>query len=368
MESGARWLMSMLDTGLLRWLLMPFKWVLAPFFATGLKDFALALAPAAALLLVHYYWVLHMEVSFEEASLDQAEKRANRRAGLRTGDFRFGQAAVKARRPAFQLRSTGWPEIAFLWKNLLSTRSFFSPRMWLICAGLIIVSTQVAGRMDLMEQNILSGIGAGVLVLGIYVVLFGPLVARLDLRSDLAHADVLKTFPLPGWRIVLGELLAPIAILTGIIWLALLLGVGAFQPPSEVPAWLSPSLRVTYAACFALVTPALVALQLLVPNAAAVVFPAWFQATRTVGGGIDLMGQRLIFVFGQIFIIVLALIPAAATAAILIFVTQWKFGAGPAVVFATFGVLMVMLGELWCAVWWLGQRFERLDLSLDQRP
>jgi len=55
-----------------------------------------------------------------------------------------------------------------------------------------------------------------------------------------------------------------------------------------------------------------------------------------MGGGIDLMGQRLIFVFGQIFIIVLALIPAVATAGILIFATQWLFGPAIAVTFALF--------------------------------
>jgi len=214
----------------------------------------------------------------------------------------------------------------------------------------------------------MSAIGAGALVLGVYVVIFGPLVARLDLRADLAHADVLKTFPMDGWRIVLGELLAPIAILTGIIWLTLLLGVCAIQPTQELPSWLDPSLRAVYAGCFAIVTPVLVALQLLVPNAAAVVFPAWFQATRSMGGGIDLMGQRLIFVFGQIFIIVLALIPAVATAALLVFSTQWLFGAAVAVIFATVVVLAVLIGEVWCALWWLGRRFERFDLSLEQRP
>jgi hypothetical protein len=367
-ESSMRWLMTMLDTGILHWLLLPFKWILAPFFATGVKEFAWALIPTAALLLLHYVWVLNMEVSFEEASLAQAEKRELRRAGMQTGDFRLGHDTLKARRAPFKLADKGRPEIAFLWKNLLSTRAFLNPRVWLICAGIIIVVTRVVVGLGPMQRNIMSGIGGAALVVGLYVLMFGPLLARLDLRRDLAHADVLKTYPIPGWQLVFGELLAPTAIITGVLWLIVLLAVCAIQPTRVLPAWLDPSLRVTYAICFSAITPVVVALQLLVPNAAAVVFPAWFQATRAIGGGIDLMGQRLIFVFGQVFIIVLALLPAAGTAALLIFSTQWIIGPVLAVVFATIVVLAVLIGEVWCALWWLGGRFEKFDLSLEQRP
>ena len=80
------------------------------------------------------------------------------------------------------------------------------------------------------------------------------------------------------------------------------------------------------------------------------------------------MGQRLIFVFGQLAIIFLALIPAAVIASVLVFVTQWYFGAAAAVIFATSVVLLVLIGEIWMALWWLGGRFERFDLSSEQRP
>jgi hypothetical protein len=367
-ESSIRWLMTMLDAGLMHWLLLPFTWVLAPFFATGLKEFAWALIPAVALLLLHYIWVLNMEASFEEASLAQAEKRELRRAGMRAGDFRLGRDTLKARRAPFHLADRGHPEIAFLWKNLLSTHAFLNPKIWLICAGIIVVGTRLVIGMAPAQQNIMSGIGGGALVLGLYVLMFGPLLTRLDLRRDLAHMDVLKTYPIAGWRLVLGELLTPMAIITGVIWLIVLFAACAIQPTRVLPAWLDPSLRITCAACIAAVTPAVVALQLLVPNAAAVVFPAWFQATRAIGGGIELMGQRLIFVFGQVFIIALALLPAVGTAALLIFSTTHLFGAVLAVVFATLVVLAVLIGEFWCALWLLGNRFEKFDLSLEQRP
>ena len=42
-------------------------------------------------------------------------------------------------------------------------------------------------------------------------------------------------------------------------------------------------------------------------------------------------------------------------------------GVGPvaAVLVATVVVLVVLLGEAWCGLWLLGERFEKLDLSTD---
>lgn len=363
-----RWLLSILDGGLLHWLLLPLKWVLAPFFAAGPAAFFLALGPALALLAAHYFWVVNMQVSFEEASIAQAEKRAARRAALRSGQRHTLPAGAKARRPPFALARTGRAEIAFLWKNLLSTHPLFGPRTWLVGAVVIVAGTRLVAQLGPVAKQIVSGLGVAAVMLAGYTLVFGPLVARLDLRRDLANADLLKTYPLPGWRIVLGELLAPTALLTGVVTLGLLAALCAFDPPAHASAWLAPHLRVAYAVCLALLAPPLLALQLLVPNAAAVLFPAWFQAMRTPTGGIDLMGQRLIFAFGQIFVILLALLPAALTAALLVFVTQWLVGPLLSVAFATVAVLLVLLGEVWCGVWWLGERFERFDLSADARP
>ena len=44
--------------------------------------------------------------------------------------------------------------------------------------------------------------------------MIGPQLLRQDFRQDLPLADLLKTYPLRGWQLALGELLAPAAILT----------------------------------------------------------------------------------------------------------------------------------------------------------
>jgi hypothetical protein len=193
-------------------------------------------------------------------------------------------------------------------------------------------------------------------------------VVRNDLRGDLLHADMLKAWPLPGWRILLGSILAPTVILTAIAWLFLLLaGLGLVPPPGKAP-WLSPGLRVSAGLSLALLMPFLCAVQLLVPNAAALIFPAWSQPNRSMGGGMDVMGQRLIFFAGQLICLVLAVLPAVLLGGITIFLTQWLIGLPAAVALALVPVLLVFVGEIWLGVWLLGPRFDRLDISAELRP
>ena len=368
------WFAAVLNGGALHWLLWPARLVLQPLVTTGWSATLLALAPAGAILIVHYWWVGRMDVAFEEASIARAAHFAARRAEIQTkGIYRFGQATpTKGRRPPFALARTRWVELAFLWKNLLSTRPWLNVRTWLICAAAIIALWR---GFSLWLGHEYWRAGGGLATIGMIggtmALVYGPLITRLDIRQDLANADILKTYPLPGWRILLGEMLTPIAILTGIIWLGLLawfLGLNGHQPPALSPRWFSPVMRAVFTCCCAGVTPLLVTLLLLVPNGAAILFPAVFRTLRTPGAGLDLMGQRMIFGFGQILVLLLVLVPGAGAAGLLIFITQWLIGPALAEILATVLVGLVFAGEIWCVLWWLGERFEKLDLSSELRP
>jgi hypothetical protein len=108
---------------------------------------------------------------------------------------------------------------------------------------------------------------------------------------------------------------------------------------------------------------------LLVPNAAAVLFPAWAQsAVNRAEQGIEVMGQRIIFMAGQLLITALAALPAVIAAGVVFFLMQWLAGvlfAGVLAVAAAFAVLAV---EAAIGVRWLGNRFEHFDLSAELRP
>ncbi len=370
------WFSALLDAGPLHWVLWPARLLLRPFSAGDLPAFARTFVPVLLVLAAHYVWVIRIDVAFEEASLARAARQTARVAEIQTrGVVRFGPKPTKGRLPPFELNRAGPVELAFLWKNLLSTtRPWFTVRNWTICAALLVVYcagfTRLLGHEYWRAGGVLAGLG---LVGGMMTLFYGPLLTRLDIRQDLLNADILKTYPLPGWRILLGQMLAPVAILTGILWLALLawyLGLQGQHPPNLSQVWFSPAMRVVLVACAAVLAPFLFALQLLVPNGAAILFPALFRTARTRGAGLDLMGQRLIFSFGQIFILVLVLAPGVVAAGILIFITQELDLISPAaaIILSTGASALVLSGEIWCGLWWLGQRFEQLDISSELRP
>jgi ABC-2 type transport system permease protein len=352
------------NLGALRWVALPFKIVLGPFLAPNWPEFFQALGPALLVLVAHYIWVMRAETSFEEASIALAEKRTATLAAMREGKFRFGSAPIKARRGPFRLASAGGrPEIAFLWKNLLSTRPYFNPRVFLTVALLIIVGHSWLANGTESQRAILGVVGPLSLLLGGYTLVLGPQFARQDLRSDLGNADLLKTYPLRGWQVVLGELLTPVAILSGILWLALLTAALCLGSTRSHSVWLTPEFRGTAALCLAVVAPLFCLLQLMVPNAATLLFPSWAQTTRTRERGIDVMGQRIIFVLGQLLVILVALLPVVLFATLLWFAAHWIMGEAASTAVATAGVLGVLAVEVSLGLMWLGRRFERLDLS-----
>ena len=375
----SQYLNQLVDVSLLHWLLWPFQWVAAPFLAADLRTFALALGPALVIPASLYAWIVRMEVPFEEGSIAMSEKRAEIRAAWKSGRrYRAAQAAPSVRRDPFRLAGRGRPEAAFFWKNLLAIQSWFNLRL-----ALIVLGAAALGTAGDFTGSTGSGAGyapmvlAGALIVGSYTFFLGPQLLRQDLRSDLPNADILKTYPLAGWQIVLGELLTPVAILSGLLWLAILAATWALGRIGHEAAPRESAERMVVAACLGLLVPPLCALQLLIPNAAAILFPGWFQSMPTRGGGIEMMGQRLIFVFGQLLAVVIAILPAALLAAAVFVAGRFWFWIGLsapegvatilALLAAAATLLAVLSGELWCGIWWLGSRFEGLDLSQEMR-
>jgi hypothetical protein len=355
-------------------LTLPFRLVLAPYFAASLRAFALAIVPALLVLALHYAWVLGSEAHFEEGSIALAEKRsAAKAAALRGESARLGSARPRALPGPFPLSPTGPPEVAFLWKNLLSMRSaLFSRRALMIVLVLVVWAAAALGPLLAGHARSSGRDPVGPLIVAfsamvaVYTVLLGPQIARQDLRGDLANADILKTYPVEGWRIALGELLAPTCILTLVLWLAIVAAAAAVDPTGAV-GWLTRGVRLTLALCAAAAAPPMCLIQLIVPNTAMVLFPGWYQATRSRGGGIETVGQRMIFGVVQLLFALLVAVPAAGAAAIVVFSAQWILGVGPAVVLATAAVLAIMASEAVVGIWWLGRRFERFDMSAEPR-
>jgi hypothetical protein len=235
-----------------------------------------------------------------------------------------------------------------------------------VLTAIIVGATSWLSRQPDLEgiNMVLSVVG---LVILIMTVLLGPQIARQDLRTDLANADILKTYPLRGWQVALGEVLTPVAILSVVFWVALL--TVYLSLPGDSLARIPLGLRSEAALGLAVLAPPFIAIQVLVPNAAAVLFPAWVQATRDqTERGIEVLGQRLIFVASQLLITALVILPVLLVGGLVFFivnlVTGLAVGAATAVIAMT-----VLLGfEAWLGIRWLGNRFEALDISSELRP
>ena len=349
------------------WLLAPCIWILRPFFAPDLAAFIRALGPALLILAGHYLWVIRSEVAFEEASLELARRRAERGEARQAGHWRGRSQPKRKRREPFPLRPHGQAAPAFLWRALISAGPWFHPRNWLfISAGVISVMLWLASQPA--YRTALVVIQAVALPVGFWVLIAGPMLMRREVRLMMQRLDVVKTYPLRGWQVVLGEMLAPIVLITAIEWLLLaVLAVAAATLSGEIGfTVLSSGLGVI---AVGLLVPPVVGLMTGISFAATLYFPSWMSAVGQAGGGLDAMGQRMIFAGGYVVVLASALLPAALVAAVPYLIVLWMTGLQvDALSAGAVAVSLILFGEFAAVVWWLGGRYERFDLSAEVPP
>jgi hypothetical protein len=357
---------AILATPPLSWILLPFRWLVAPFFAPTHAALAVALVPALGLLLAHYLWVVRSDVRFEEASMDRARQRAERRQAKREGKSGARNGPKKPRSAPFVLAPTGFAPTAFLWKGLVAAGPFWRLRSFLVAAAVAVGGAAWLGA-DPARRPLLQIVGSLGGMLCLWLFLAGPMFLQRSLRGTLEYLDVLKGSPLRGWQIVLGELLTPAVMMAFGQWLALILLVMAFGVYSDRTGLTSGANVVGGAIGFACLSAPLCALMLCVPFAGMLVFPAWSVSSGGRDAGMEVMGQRLIFFGAYLMTMVVAMLPAGIVGG-LGFVLVDLFAPMPAALVVA-GLLggMALAVELGGAVLWLGKRIDRFDLAQELR-
>ena len=349
----------LLTAGPALYLLFPFRLVVRPFLAPDLAAFLVATIPVLLIFLLHYLWVMFSDVAFEEASVEASQKLATRIAAARSGNWQAAQKKQTARRAWFKLVPTGPLPVALLWKNLIGVGQVFSPRLW-IALTVIVVMILVFALKDVRHDQNFSSLTAIIAAVALgYSLLLGPQLLRLDFRHDLPRADVLKTYPLRGWQIALGEILAPVVVLIAFQWLTLLISAGLILYLSGKQT----ALLLAIAAGATVLLPVLDALLLVVPNAAVLLFPSWIQTGRESPRGVEATGQQMIFALGQLLVLLLSLLPAAAAFAGVFFLLHFAIGLVAAVPAAALAAAVVVAVEAGLGVMLLGKLFERFDVT-----
>ncbi len=179
--------------------------------------FARALVPALAIAAVNYWWVLASDARLVRSVAAAEEAEVKERRGV-------PKPVVRA--APFTLVPAGRLETAVFWKNTIQFGRYAS------VAVLVRVLLPIVILAVIVGLNRKGGSFAPiVLMLALFATLIGPYMVRNDLRMDLPRLPVLKTWPITGRELLVGELLAPWAVLSIVVWFLLALAFALS------PAW-----------------------------------------------------------------------------------------------------------------------------------
>lgn len=349
------------SSGLTSVVLWPFVAIVRPPFSRSPSTFFPALVPALVVLAAVTAWMLTSDATFDTVAGEGGDAQAS------TGSQ--GAAPVRATTIGWTLPLTGRAEWALFWKGFMEALRAVNIKSWRILPPIVgALIGVVAASFGIAGAQRMRGPSAFVTALGCMVAgvatLFGPQMLRLDLRSDFAHLDLLKSWPMRAGDVIRGEMAWPAAAVSGVAVLAILTAAafsGAGLP--NVPfAW-----RWSVAAAVVLAAPAMIAAQYLVHNAATILFPAWVQLGTQRTRGIDAMGQRLILLAAVLVSLLLFALPGAIAAGV-VWLIFYRF-VGP-IVLVPMGVVFaaIVIVEVLAVTEVLGPAYERIDVTSVERP
>lgn len=312
---------------LLAAVLTPAWWLTAPMFARDGARFVAAAAPALLAILAQREVVLRSKARFEESALEQSKTQETKKSPTR----RFAQLSSRARsRHPFELDRPGPPEVAVVWKNAMRVSRLPWTRVAL-GAPLVAIASAVLPAV-LRLPDVTYGVLAG---LGLFLAILPPLIGGMswnnDLRTELAHLELIRTWPVPAQRFVLAEVVSPAlfsfagsAFGAGVI-LSSMFGSRLREALTGEPTQLVLLTReatllgvdsaLAMAILFASFLPLAAAVAFLssaLQNLAILFVPAWMAHGADRSRGVAAFGQRLIFSSGLGLALILALLPSAA--------------------------------------------------------
>jgi ABC-2 type transport system permease protein len=343
------------SSGLVSWILLPFTSLTRLPLAATTTAYAMALPGALVVLIANYLWVLRADTAFEESAALIAEKRAG-------DDPRRAKPSVKGTAATpFALAPTGRLETAIVWKNLIMVGRYASLRT-LARVAPAVISLGLMASFASRRSGTANVAAAFCMMLVAVTVVIGPMIARNDLRRDLANLAMLKGWPISGATLLRGEILAPAVMVTSIAWL-FILGAASLAGNLRLAA-LQPLVadRLSYAIAALLLAPGIVVAELTVLNGLAVLFPAWISTGATRSRGVDALGQRLFTTAGVFLTLVIALVPATMVAGIVAGAIYYLSGVLVVILPAAI-VTCVVAVECLAVVELLGRVLDRTDVS-----
>jgi len=338
--------------GTIGWLLAPFGLVVRPLFDDTIAGYGVSLVGSLALLGATLLWVLKSDKAIEQAT-DVVVERHDTRALTQTRE------RYRMRPAPWALAPRGSVEGVFVWKSAIEAVRSINPRVVFSFVfpftTFVVLGTATAAFPNGLVQVIAS---AGLLTAG-FTTGMGPQIVRSDLRRDLVHLDVIKTWPVAPSSLIRGATLWPTVSLTGVSWLGLV--IAAMLSPRAFPEVSTPwTWALALSAMVA--TPALILAQLVLHNGAALLFPAWVSLGGHRPRGLDAIGQRLITLGGTWLGLGLLTVPGALLGAVVWYALAPWLGPAALAPAALAGALFMAI-EVYGLTIALGPAFDRLDLT-----
>ncbi len=359
------------------WILAPFRAALEPVLAPDGARFLRALPAALCVLGFLYLWVVRKNVRYEEATLENAARRAENRALRERGRKEGLPSAARRRRLPFPLLPAGRPEVAILWKNLIAWNRSPLRRTLVGVAAAGAALFLVALATSRPEADSVAATGALVIVVVTAALATTMTLGfRNDLRSDLAEAATLKLWPLSSPRLVAGELMAPFLLSILFSWsglfLALALAAGRAgravavgeAGPDAFGGLFRLGALVPVALGAAVFLPALAAATLVLQNGATLAFPSWFPPGPRTSAGLEHVGIRMVAALATMLVLAVALVPSGVLVALLVFLL-WKTLGLWTLPLAGFAAALPLFAEAALGVSFLSKLWDRFDPALD---
>lgn len=335
--------------------LWPFALLVSPLFADSFASFAAALAGALFVYAVSVCWLMWADAMSADTADATAERQVNAPARPRR--------TYVARRIAWELAPSGRAEAAFVWKSVLQTFRTVDRglllRIVLILAWMVVVSLFMT-----RTRGIVAIFGVFATWGALFSLFMGPQIVRMDLREDLAHLELIKTWPLPGAAVIRGEIIWPVVVVSLITWaLGVVAMAFSLSSLSRIP---TPNRVATWVAMLTLV-PGIVLAQYTMHNAVALLFPGWVPVGGSRPRGVDAAGQRLILLAANWLGLAIALAPGVAiTVALMLWLRPI---VGPVVLPVGAAITtLTVVGEMWFVTQALGPVYEQLDVTSVERP
>jgi ABC-2 type transport system permease protein len=299
-----------------------------------------------------------LDVSFEDASLEASQRRAEATASA--GNRRFGRRVMFRRiPPPFRLTGSGGPELAIIWKNL--TACLRISIAWIVL--IVAIFLAFVGEAAITRS---AGMQMGAAAMGLMLCAFFPFIGsqalRQDLRLDLPRIELLKSFPVRGDRLVAAEIAAP-TIVVSIVELFLLIATAILTRYAGAHGQLAIAGTPEFIVLAMLFAIPICAAQLLIQNAVVILLPGWAIQSGEESRGFAVLGQRLVILGGSLVVLLAGLVPAAIVFAPLFYLAR-RFGSNPFVLaISTAPAIAVLVVEIWVSIRFLGNQFDQIDIT-----